>query len=274
MHTHNITKSLLALALSIAPLSLTACDDGQEASEGEVREAATLETLDLGNTEIVDFQEFGDGILIGVQIGPDTPSQAITLLEDLDATPLEVFKTLNPDAAVPETLIANHAMLAEAGRAQAEPRVLPTGLRSLSVWNSTDCNKSVLGWRSYWDGIYTAAGGYETDWASDLAPDSGNYAAQCQDDPGTSYVRLGMCHGDAPTTPNFTRRFRMWADPVGSAGPVSSDVVLSYERQARYYYYGSTNYYWLVETLEQSEEDAPLYKKVGIGHVACAVKNP
>lgn len=230
-------KFLFGAAFACA-LGLTACDQAVENSD--VAEVQHLTEFEVEAGEAVKFFRFGDGIVVGVELEDGAASRAIPMIEQQEATPLELFTTLGLGDDVPDALVDNHDELVDLGRATAQPRDLELSFRGTSVWNSTACS-SVTNWNNYWASSYSS---YDRDVHATVS--SGEINAGGVDDNGTSYVRLGMCHYYAPGTQ--TAHFLMKARRIGTNSWSSSPISLGEGKQARYYYYGSTRYEWSSES--------------------------
>ncbi|MBZ5712844.1 hypothetical protein [Nannocystis pusilla] len=139
----HLFASLSALVLAT---SISGCDDGTAANAEsiEVPDDSAVSELDAGDFVIARVSLPNGGIIKFLGGSPDgavalsekypndSSAVAHAYSERFDATPLEIFMALEPDAEIPEALFEDHALKAAGGEAEAEPRLLP-GLDDLKI---------------------------------------------------------------------------------------------------------------------------------------------
>lgn len=143
----------ICMLIAAAPLAVAACDQGDvtspsrpdatgemlvEAFAGSEPVASDLAevvaTVDLAHGGVVTFLDLGGGH-IGIAERTPRPAQPVSrsMIENLNATPLEVFLALRPrNGGVPDRLLRDHQMrVAQSRETTGAPRALaaprPTG---------------------------------------------------------------------------------------------------------------------------------------------------
>lgn len=164
--------------------------------------APAIAEVEMGDGKIVFYDEswVRDGVedvVVGIGFTGVATLRAVVAYDERDATALEIFLAVAPDAQVPAVLQREHDLLAEAGKAEVQPRDFSDILLSRdSYWNACP---SWSAWMSeIWPDDYTWS-----EWTDGYMPSGESHASGAYWEPaiyfytGYSTARaLGGCnHG-------------------------------------------------------------------------------
>lgn len=215
----SLSSKLLSAATCVALLS--ACDpeldaelQDQRAEPSWIELDAPITSVDEESAPVIAEVELGDGkivfydessvrdgveeVVVGIAFTGVATLGAVVAFDEQEATALEIFRAIAPEAQVPEALEREHHRLAAAGMAEAQPRDLSGDIKLARESYQKYCS-SWSSWMSeIWPSTYTWS-----EWTAGYMPSGQSEASDAYVEPaiyfytGYSTARaLGGCnHG-------------------------------------------------------------------------------